>query len=79
MLAVTHPRLVEPLAGVEMSTERTCADTLAALRRAGATVAGAAVLRDVDTVGDADLAAAAAPDTRFARLWAQHRDVVLRP
>lgn len=79
VLAVTHPRLAEQLAGVEMSTERTCDDTLAALRRAGATVAGAAVLRDVDTVGDADLAAAAAPDTRFARLWAQHRDLVPRP
>ena len=74
VLAVTDPRLAEPLAGVEMSTERTCGDTLAALRRAGATVAGAAVLRDVDTVGDADLAAAAAPDTRFARIWALHRD-----
>ena len=79
VLAVTDPRLAEPLAGVEMSTERTYGDTLTALRRAGATVAGAAVLRDVDTVGDADLAAAAAPDTRFARLWAQHRVVVLRP
>ena len=79
VLAVTDPRLAEPLAGVEMSTERTYGDTLAALRRAGATVAGAAAVRDVDTVGDADLAAAAAPDTRFARLWAQHRVAVLRP
>ena len=79
VLAVTDPRLAEPLAGVEMSTEWTYADTLAVLRRAGATVAGAAVLRDVDTVGDADLAATASPDTRFARLWAQHRDLVARP
>jgi rSAM/selenodomain-associated transferase 1 len=79
VLAVTDARLAEPLAGVEMSTRRTYDDTLAALRRTGATVAPAAVLRDVDTAGDADLAAAAAPDTRFARLWARHRDLVPRP
>ena len=74
VLAVTDPRLAVPLAGVEMSTERTYDDTLVALRRARATVAGVTALRDVDTVGDADLAAAAAPDTRFARLWTQRRD-----
>ena len=74
VLAVTDPRLAVPLAGVEMSTDRTYDDTLVALRRAGATVAGTTALRDVDTVGDADLAAAAAPETRFARLWTQRRD-----
>jgi glycosyltransferase A (GT-A) superfamily protein (DUF2064 family) len=74
VLAVTAPRLAQPLAGVEMSTERTYDDTLAALQRAGAGVAGTTVLRDVDTVHDADHAAAAAPGTRFARLWRELRD-----
>ena len=42
------------LAGVEMSTDHTYADTLAALRAARVrVVAGAATLRDVDTVQDA--------------------------
>jgi glycosyltransferase A (GT-A) superfamily protein (DUF2064 family) len=74
VLAVTAPWLAQPLAGVEMSTERTYDDTLAALQRAGAGVAGTTVLRDVDTVHDADHAAAAAPGTRFARLWRELRD-----
>jgi glycosyltransferase A (GT-A) superfamily protein (DUF2064 family) len=69
VLAVTDPRLALGLAGVEMSTGRTYADTLAVLEAAGATVAGTDVLRDVDTADDADLAAAAAPHTRFAREW----------
>ena len=69
VLAVTDPRLADCLRGVEMSTSRTYADTLAALRRAGARVDDAATLRDVDTVSDADHAAACAPNTRFARLW----------
>ena len=71
VLAVTDPGLAAGLAAVEMSTARTYDDTLAALQAAGARVAGAAVLRDVDTSEDADLAAAAAPATRFARLWSQ--------
>jgi len=78
VLAVTDPRLAQPLAAVEMSTGRTYDDTLGALRRAGATVAGTAVLRDVDTEDDADLAAWAAPGTRFARLWRELRDGVPR-
>lgn len=78
VLAVTDPRQAQPLAGVEMSTGRTYDDTLAALQRAGASVAGTAVLRDVDTEADADLAAAAAPGTRFARLWRELRDGVPR-
>ena len=36
VLAVTDPRLALGLAGVEMSTERTYADTRAVLERAGA-------------------------------------------
>ena len=78
VLAVTHPRFAQPLAGVEMSTGRTYDDTLTALRRAGASVAATAVLRDVDTEADADLAASAAPGTRFARLWRELRDGVPR-
>jgi hypothetical protein len=69
VLAVTDPRLTLGLAGVEMSTDRTYADTLAVLEQAGATVAGTETLRDVDTADDADLAADAAPHTRFARQW----------
>jgi glycosyltransferase A (GT-A) superfamily protein (DUF2064 family) len=69
VLAVTDPGLARGLAGVEMSTERTYADTLAVLEAAGATVVGTDVLRDVDTVEDADLAASAAPNTRFAQHW----------
>ncbi len=69
VLAVTDPRLAQGLAGVEMSTERTYADTLAVLGAAGATVVGTDVLRDVDTADDADLAAALAPRTLFARQW----------
>jgi len=78
VLAVTDPALARPLAGVEMSTTRTYVDTLAALRLAGATVATTAVLRDVDEAPDADLAAAAAPGTRFAALWRSVRDGVPR-
>ena len=74
VLAVTDPRLAQPLAGVEMSTRRTYDDTLAALCQAGANVAGTATLRDVDTEADAELAAVAAPATRFARRWRQLRD-----
>jgi glycosyltransferase A (GT-A) superfamily protein (DUF2064 family) len=71
VLAVTDPRFAAGLARVEMSTDRTHDDTLTALEAAGARVAGATVLRDVDTLQDADLAAAAAPGTRFARLWSR--------
>ncbi len=78
VLAVTDPRLAQRLAGVEMSTGRTYDDTLTALRRAGASVAATAVLRDVDTEADAELAASAAPGTRFARLWRELRDGVPR-
>jgi uncharacterized protein len=71
VLAVTDPRFARSLRGVEMSTGRTYAETRAALEAAGARVADAATLRDVDTAGDARVAAAAAPATRFARRWAR--------
>lgn len=69
VLAVTDPRHALALTDVEMSTDRTYADTLAVLQRAGARVAATEVLRDVDTADDADFVAAAAPHTRFARGW----------
>jgi hypothetical protein len=69
VLAVTQPQFAEALRGVEMSTATTYFDTLSALRAAGARVADATVLRDVDTVQDADAAARTAPHTRFARRW----------
>ncbi len=71
VLAVTAPRLAAPLADVEMSTDHTGVDTLAALRGLGVTVHLAGPLADVDTISDAAAAAAAAPDTRFARLWSE--------
>ncbi len=72
VLAVTEARFAVALREVRMSTQRTCEDTVAALRGAGARVAVAgATLRDVDTAADATLAAAAAPATRFARRWAR--------
>ncbi len=70
VLAVTDPRFAGAVRTVEMSTPRTYADTRAALEAAGARVADTETLRDVDTVEDAALAAAAAPGTRFARQWA---------
>ncbi len=70
VLGLNDPRLARRLAGVAMSTARTGADTHAALVGAGARVATAATLRDVDEVEDADHVAALAPDLRFSRLWA---------
>jgi rSAM/selenodomain-associated transferase 1 len=69
VLALRDPTDAAVLAGVEMSTERTHDDTLAALRARGLDVGTAPVQRDVDTVADADLVAAACPTTRFSRAW----------
>ena len=69
VLALTDHRVAGCLRDVEMSTSRTYDDTLAALQGRGVQVATAAVLRDVDTVDDAVLAAAAAPGSRFALRW----------
>ena len=68
-LARQDADVVRHLAEVEMSTPDTCAETRAALERAGARVAQAAALTDVDTVDDADLVAGLAPRTRFAEAW----------
>lgn len=68
-LARRDADVVRHVAEVEMSTASTCADTRAALERAGARVALAAALTDVDTTDDADLVAGLAPGTRFAEAW----------
>jgi glycosyltransferase A (GT-A) superfamily protein (DUF2064 family) len=70
VLAVGHGGLAAPLAGVQMSAPTTYDDTRGALEAAGTRVAGAVMLRDVDTVADAEAAARVAPGSRFARAWA---------
>ena len=59
----------EALRGVPMSTSTTGDDTRAALVAHGLSVGLAESLRDVDTVEDTEVVAAAAPGTRFARAW----------
>lgn len=71
VLAVTRPGFAQGLGGVRMSTPRTCADTLAALRADGARVELTATMRDVDTAQDAATVAAEATHTRFGRLWSR--------
>lgn len=63
------PDVVRPVAQVEMSTAQTCAHTRQALELAGHRVGLASSMTDVDTAEDADLVAALAPQTRFARAW----------
>ena len=65
----------EALRGVPMSTHTTHDDTRAALLARGLTVAATTTLTDVDTAVDAELVAAAAPDTRFAQSWTALRGV----
>ena len=69
VLGLQSPGPATALAGVPMSTERTCADTEAALQAAGADVARTSELRDVDTVEDAAAVAAESPGSRFAEAW----------
>lgn len=57
------------LHGVPMSTSHTYADTRAALLGAGWSIATTTTLTDIDTAAEADLVAAAAPETRFAHAW----------
>ncbi|MFP3988931.1 DUF2064 domain-containing protein [Streptomyces sp. E11-3] len=59
------------LRGVPMSTPETGAAQRARLTAAGLRVRDLAVLRDVDTVDDAEQVAAAAPGTRFAAAFAR--------
>lgn len=69
VMARCDPRHALALRGVEMSRPTTYDDTRAALLTAGHTVATTVTLRDVDMRDDADLVAALAPHTRFARAW----------
>lgn len=73
VLVLRDGRRASPLAEVVMSTPTTYDDTRAALEASGRRVAGTAVLRDVDTVADADEVAAAAPDGAFAAAWSRLR------
>ncbi|MEV0135834.1 DUF2064 domain-containing protein [Dactylosporangium sp. NPDC050688] len=70
LLGLRDPRAGGAVTGVPMSTARTAADTVTALRGRGLSVARTATLRDVDTVADAVAVAAAGPRGRFARLVA---------
>lgn len=60
---------VEGLEQVPMSSPRTGFLTRRMLQGAGRGVAAAPVLRDVDVLTDARMAARVAPNTRFARQW----------
>lgn len=69
VLGLADGRDAAALVGVPMSTDQTHARTVAAFVDRGRRVAGTVVLRDVDTVADAEAVAALAPTTRFARAW----------
>jgi glycosyltransferase A (GT-A) superfamily protein (DUF2064 family) len=69
-LALRSPGHAAPLSGVRMSTDRAEADTRRALVATGLEVGTGPVVRDVDTVADAEAVARLAPDTHFARAWA---------
>ena len=73
VLVTTHPHQAAVLAGVPMSRPDTGRLTAAALTAAGHAPVEGPLLRDVDDVEDADDVAAAAPGTRFARLWRELR------
>lgn len=61
------------LLGVPMSTAYTLAAQRARLSALGLTVADVGALVDVDTIADAERVAALAPETRFARAFAELR------
>ncbi|MCH1867500.1 DUF2064 domain-containing protein [Nocardioides sp. CFH 31398] len=69
VLALRDPAGAGLLAPVPMSTPTTYDDTHAALVAGGLTVADLPVLRDVDTVADAEAVVGLAPDGEFARAW----------
>jgi glycosyltransferase A (GT-A) superfamily protein (DUF2064 family) len=69
LLGVGGPHLLRHLREVPMSTAETGRLTRDALVRADAEMTYLEPLRDVDEACDADLVAAEAPDTRFARSW----------
>jgi uncharacterized protein len=71
-LALRDPAYATALENVPMSTPDTYVLTLAALLARRLVVRPAALLRDVDTVGDALAVARACPAGRFARAVAEH-------
>lgn len=71
LLGLAEPARARALTGVPMSTAATHRATVEALSRAGLQVRPAPTLRDVDTVEDAAVVAAVAPDSRFAAAWAR--------
>ncbi|WP_299443992.1 DUF2064 domain-containing protein [uncultured Phycicoccus sp.] len=72
VLVTTQPAQATVLAGVPLSRADTGRLTASALEAAGHPPVLGPLLRDVDEVGDADEVAAAAPHSRFARLWREH-------
>lgn len=74
VLGLRDGRGAAALHDVPMSEPTTYVDTRAALTAAGERVVSAAVLRDVDTVADADAVADLAPGGRFAAVWSSWRD-----
>lgn len=71
-LALRNPASGDVLRGVPMSTPDTYRDTHAALRSAGLSVGTSTILRDVDTLADAD-AVAGLTTGAFSRAWSRHR------
>lgn len=69
VLGTRSPRWLDGLGAVPMSRADTYERTHQALEAAGAAVAEASTLYDVDTVEDAARAAAAIPRSRFAAVW----------
>ncbi len=73
-LGLADPRRAEHLVGVPMSTPHTAALTRAAFENAGLSVGHGPVLRDVDTVEDADAVASECGEgSEFAALWRRTR------
>jgi rSAM/selenodomain-associated transferase 1 len=73
LLGLRDATMAALLASVPMSTPRTYADTMAALRTAGVEAEITDALDDIDTSADAHRVAALAPWTRFASVWADLR------
>lgn len=74
VLALHDAAYASALVDVPMSTDRTGAETRAALERSGLRVGEATELRDVDAYEDADHALVEAPFGRFAGAWLRARD-----
>ncbi len=73
VLGMRDSTRVAPVGAVPVSTPTTGEETRQALARGGLVVAATTLLRDVDTVEDAEAVAALAPDGDFARTWSRLR------